>query len=118
MVDAFREPEFPSPMPSSQPSVGIGINLHLTPPTHLETPSYPPTYSSAPTMPIDPPTSSLFDPLGPPVTCDTVQPAGDVPDEHPPRQPSPPQGRPQRARRAPTCGTGGHKIGRPGSSMV
>ncbi|KAK4596212.1 hypothetical protein RGQ29_014311 [Quercus rubra] len=56
-------------------------------------------------MPIDPPTSSLFDPLGPPVTCDTVQPAADVPDEHLPPQPSPPQGRPQRARRAPTCGT-------------
>ena len=65
-------------------------------------------------MPIDPPTS--FDPLGPPVGTDTVQPA--VPNEHPPPQPSPSQGRLQRVRRAPTCGTGGHKIGRAGSSMV
>nr|POE67315.1 hypothetical protein CFP56_59273 [Quercus suber] len=41
----------------------------------------------------------------------------DVPDEHPPHQLSPPRGRPQRARRAPTYGTGGHKIGHKGSSM-
>ena len=69
-------------------------------------------------MPIDPPTLSSFDLLGPPVGFDIVQPVADVPDEHPPPQPSPPQGRPQRARRAPTCGTGGHKIGRAGSSMI
>ena len=65
MVDASPEPEVPSP-----------------------------TCSSAPTMPIDPPTSSSSDPLGPPVGIDTVQPAADVLDEHPPPQPSPPQGRP------------------------
>ena len=69
-------------------------------------------------MPIDPPTSSSSNPLGPPVGIDTVQLAADVPDEHPPPQPLLPQGRPQRARRAPTCGTGGHKIGRAGSSMI
>ncbi|KAF3947896.1 hypothetical protein CMV_026038 [Castanea mollissima] len=46
-----------------------------------------------------------------------LPPDTDVPDEHPPHQPSPPRGRPQRARRAPTCGTGGHKIGHKGSSM-
>ena len=69
-------------------------------------------------MPIDPPTSSSSDPLRPLVGIDTVQPAADVPDEHPLPQPSPPQGRPQRTRRAPTCGIGGHKIGRVGSSMV
>ena len=118
MVDASPEPEVPSPTPHSQPSFDLDINLHLTPPIHPETPLHPPTYSSAPTMPIDPPTSSSSDPLGPPVGIDTVQPTADVLDEHPPPQPSPPQGRPQRARRAPTCGTGGHKIGRVGSSMV
>ena len=69
-------------------------------------------------MPVDPPTLSSFDPLGPPVGITTVQPATDVPDEHPPHHPSPPQGRPQRTRRAPTCGIGGHKIGCVGSSMV
>ena len=69
-------------------------------------------------MPIDPPTSSSSDPFGPPVGINTIQPVADVPDEHPPPQPSPPQGRLQRVRRAPTCGTSGHKIGRAGSSMV
>ncbi|KAM3700232.1 hypothetical protein ACJW31_05G082900 [Castanea mollissima] len=52
-----------------------------------------------------PPTSSSSDPLGPPVGIDTLQPDTDVPNEHPPHQPSPPRGRPQHARRAPTCGT-------------
>ena len=62
---------------------------------HLEKPLYPPTSSSALTLPIDPsriepmtmiptpglytehhypPTSSSFDPLGPPVGIDTLQP--------------------------------------------
>ncbi|KAK9997357.1 hypothetical protein SO802_022043 [Lithocarpus litseifolius] len=44
------------------------------------------------------------------------QPSFDL-DEHPLPQP-PPQGKPQRARRAPTCGTGGHKIGHKGSQLV
>ena len=78
---------------------------------HLETPSYPPTNSSAPTLPIVPPrtepmtmiptpglytkhhyqpTSSSSDPLGPPIGIDTLQPDTDVLDEHPPHQPSPP----------------------------
>ncbi|KAK9991515.1 hypothetical protein SO802_026500 [Lithocarpus litseifolius] len=139
MVDASPQPEVPSPTPPSQPIFDLGIPFHLTPPTHPETPSYPPTSSSAPTFPIEPPhtepmtmiptpglytehhyplTSSSSDPLGPQVGIDTVQPDSDVPDEHPPPQPSPPRGRPQRARRAPTCGTGGHKIGHKGSSMV
>ena len=82
---------------------------------HLETPSYPPTSSNAPTLPIDPPrtepmtmiptpglytehhyppTSSSSDPLGPPVGIDTLQPDTNVPDEHPPHQPLPPRGRP------------------------
>ena len=69
-------------------------------------------------MLVDPPTSSSSDPLGPSIGITTVQPTTDVPDEHPPHHPSPPQGRPQRTRRAPTCGTGGHKIGHVGSSMV
>ncbi|KAK9990849.1 hypothetical protein SO802_025834 [Lithocarpus litseifolius] len=132
------ETEVPSPTPPSQPSFDLGVDFHMTPPTHPETPSYPPTSSSAPTLPIDPPrtepltmiptlglytehhyppTSSSSDPLRPLVGIDTVQPDTDVPDEQPPLQPSPPRGRPQRARRAPTCGTGGHKIGHKGSSM-
>nr|POE95467.1 hypothetical protein CFP56_01510 [Quercus suber] len=78
MVDAFPQPEVPSRTPPSQP------NFHLTFPIHPETPSYPPT------MPIDPPTSSSSDLLGPPVGIDTVRPATDVPDEHPPHQSSPP----------------------------
>ena len=78
---------------------------------HPETPLYPPISSNAPTLPIDPPrikpmtmiptssfytelhdpsTSSLIDPLGPPVGIDTLQPDADVLDEHPPHQPSPP----------------------------
>ncbi|KAK9991516.1 hypothetical protein SO802_026501 [Lithocarpus litseifolius] len=105
---------------------------------HPETPLYPPTSSSAPTLLINPPrtkpmamiptpglytehhyppTSSSSNPLGPPVGIDTLQPDADVPDEHHPHQPSPLRGRPQRARRAPTYGTGGHKIGHNGSSM-
>nr|POE60843.1 hypothetical protein CFP56_39854 [Quercus suber] len=79
---------------------------------HPETPLYPPTSSNAPTLPINPPrtepmtmipthglytehyyplTSSSSDPLGPPVGIDTLQPDIDVPDEHPPHQPSPPR---------------------------
>ncbi|XP_075675163.1 uncharacterized protein LOC142644431 [Castanea sativa] len=122
--DASPQLEVPSPTPPSQPSFDLGFDFHMTPPTHPETPSYPPTSSNAPTLPMTmiptpsytehhyPPTSSSSDPLGPPVGIDT-----DVPDEHPPQQPSPPRGRPQRTRRAPTCGTGGHKIGHKGSSM-
>ena len=94
MVDASPQPEVPSPTPPSQLSFDLGINFHLTPPIHPETPSYPPTCSSAPTMPIDPPTSFSSDLLGPLVGIDTVQPAVDVLDEHPLPQPSPPQGRP------------------------
>nr|POE52847.1 hypothetical protein CFP56_72841 [Quercus suber] len=122
----------------SQPSFDLGIHSQLTPLLHLETPSYPPTSSSAPTLPINPPciepmtmiptpclyiehhyppTSSSSNPLGPPVGTDTPQLDTNVPDEHPPHQPSSPQGRPQRARRAPTCGIGGHKIGHKRSSM-
>ncbi|KAK9996575.1 hypothetical protein SO802_021261 [Lithocarpus litseifolius] len=138
MVDASPQPEVPSPTPPSQPSFDLGIPLHLTPPMHPKTSSYPPTSSSAPTLPINtprtepmtmiptpglytehhyPPTSSSSAPLGPLVGIDTVHPDTDVPDEHPPHQPSPPRCRPQRARKAPTCGTGGHKIGHKGSSM-
>ncbi|KAL0006607.1 hypothetical protein SO802_008109 [Lithocarpus litseifolius] len=137
--DASPQTEVPSPTPPSQPSFDLGVDFHMTPPTHPKTPSYfRPTSSSAPTLPIDPPrtepltmiptpglytehqyppTSSSSDPLRPLVGIDTVQPDIDVPDEQPPPQPSPPRGRPQRARRAPTCGTGGHKIGHKGSSM-
>ncbi|KAK7858204.1 hypothetical protein CFP56_013837 [Quercus suber] len=132
MVDISPQPEVPSPTPPSQPSP-------FTPPMHPETPLYPPTSSTALTVPMDPPsiepmtmiptpglyiehhyppTSSSSDLLGPPVGIDPLQPDIDVPDEHPPHQPSPPRGRPQRARRAPTCGTGGHKIGHKGNSMV
>nr|POE86228.1 e3 ubiquitin-protein ligase rglg1 [Quercus suber] len=132
MVDVSPQAEVPSPTPPSQPSP-------FTLPMHPETPLYPPTSSSALTLPMDPPsiepmtmiptpglyiehhyppTSSLSDPLGPLVGIDPLQPDIDVPDEHPLHQPSPPRGRPQRARRAPTCGTGGHKIGHKGSSMV
>nr|XP_023903377.1 extensin-like [Quercus suber] len=114
------------------------MHSQLTPPLYPETPSYPPTSSSAPTLPIDPPrtepmtmiptpglytehhyppTSSSSNPVGPPVGTDTPQPDTDVPDENPPPQPSPSRGRPQRAKRAPTCGTGGHKIGHKHSSM-
>ncbi|XP_065630263.1 extensin-like [Quercus suber] len=131
MVDVSPQPEVPSPTPPSQPSP-------FTPPIHPETPLYPPTSSTALTVPMDPPstepmtmiptpglyiehhyppTSSSSDPLGPPAAIDPLQRDIDVPDEHPPHQPSPPRGRPQRARRAPTCGTGGHKIGHKGSSM-
>ena len=139
MVDASPQLKVLSPTPHSQPNFDIGIDFHLTLPMHLETPLYPPTISSAPTLPIDPPctepmtmiptpslytehhyppTSSSSDPLGPMVGIDTLQPDIDVPDKHPTHQPSPPRGRPQRTRRAPTCGTGGHKIGHKGSSMV
>ena len=69
-------------------------------------------------MPVDPPTSSSSNPLGPSIGITTIQPATDVPDEHPPHHPPPPQGRPQRTRRPPAYGTGGHKIGHVGSSMV
>ena len=128
MVDISPQAEVPSLTPPLQPSP-------LTPPMHLETP----TSSTVLTLPMDPPrteptpmiptpglyiehhyppTSSSSDPLGPPAGIDTLQSDIDVPDEHLPHQPSPPRGRPQRARRAPTCGTGGHKIGHKGSSMV
>ena len=70
--DASSQPEVLSPTPPSQPSFDLGINFHLTPLIHPETPSNPPTSSNAPTMPIDPPTSSSSDPLGPPVGIDTV----------------------------------------------
>ncbi|XP_023900254.1 extensin [Quercus suber] len=138
MVDASFQPEVPSPTPPSQASFDLGMHSQLTPPLHLETPSYPPTSFSAPTLPIDPPrtepmtmipipglytehhyppTSSSSDPLGHPIGTDTPQPDTDVSDKNPPPQPSPPRGRPQHARRAPTCGTGGHKIGHKRSSM-
>nr|POE61460.1 hypothetical protein CFP56_37765 [Quercus suber] len=128
-------PEIPAPIPHASPQPEPSP---FTPRMHPETPLSPPTSSSALTLPMDPPsiepmtmiptpglyiehhdppTSSLSDPLGPPVGIDPLQPDIDVPDEHPPHQPSPPRGRPQCARRAPTCGTGGHKIGHKGSSM-
>nr|POE98834.1 hypothetical protein CFP56_56118 [Quercus suber] len=112
MVDASSQLEVLSPTPPSQPSFDLGIHSQLTPPMHPETPSYPPTSSSAPTLPIDPPhtepmtmiptpglytkhyyppTSSSSDPLGPPVGIDTLQPDTDVLDEHSPHQPSPPR---------------------------
>ena len=117
------QPEVCSPSPPSQPDFDLSIDDTVTPPILPETPSYPPTSSTAPTPGLYlehhyPPTASSSDPLGPPVGIDTVQPHTDVPNEHPPHQPSPPRGRPQRTRRAPTCGTGGHKIGHRGSSMV
>nr|POE62324.1 e3 ubiquitin-protein ligase rglg5 [Quercus suber] len=136
MVDASPQPEVHSPTPPS--SFDLGMHSQLTPPLHPETPLYPPTSSSAPTLSIDPPrtepmtmipipglytehhyppTSSSSDPIGHSVGTDTPQADTDVPDENPPPQPSPPRGRPQRARRAPTCGTGGHKIGHKHSSM-
>ncbi|XP_050259800.1 serine/threonine-protein phosphatase 7 long form homolog [Quercus robur] len=120
--DASLQPEVRSPSPPSQPNFDLGIDDNVTPPILPETPSYPPTSSTAPTPGLYlehhyPPTASSSDPLGPPVGIDTVQPHTDVPNEHPPHQPSPPRGRPQRTRRAPICGTGGHKIGHRGSSM-
>ena len=121
--DASPQPEVPSPNPPSQPDFDLNIDQNVTPPILPETLSYPPTSSTAPTPGLYiehhyPPTASSSNPLGPPVGIDTLQPHIDVPDEHPPHQPSPPRGRPQRTRRAPTCGTGGHKIGHRGSSMV
>ena len=123
MVDTSPQPEVPSPTPPSQPNFDLGIDQNSTPPILPETPSYPPTSSSAPTLGLYtehhyPPTPSLSNPLGPPAGIDTLQPHTDVPDEHPPHQSSPPRGRPQCIRRAPTCGTGGHKIGHQGFSMV
>ena len=123
MVDASPQPEVPSPTPSSHPNFDLGIDQNLTPPILPETPLYPPTSSSAPTPGLYtehhyPPTSSSSDPLGPPDGIDTLQPHRGVLDEHPPHQPSPPRGRPQHARRTPTCGTSGHKIGHKGNSMV
>ncbi|XP_030935035.1 probable DNA primase large subunit [Quercus lobata] len=119
---ASPQPEVPSPSPPLQPNFDVSIDQNVTPPILLETPSYPPTGSTAPTPDLYiehdyPPTASSSDPLGPPVGIDTPQPHTDVPDEHPPHQPSPPRDRPQRTRKAPTCGTGGHKIGHRGSSM-
>ncbi|XP_030973682.1 serine/threonine-protein phosphatase 7 long form homolog isoform X1 [Quercus lobata] len=120
--DASPQPEIPSPSPPSQPDFDLNIDQNVTPPILPETLSYPPTSSTAPTPGLYiehhyPPTASSSNPLGPPVGIDTLQPHTDVPDEHPPHQPSPPRGRPQCTRRAPTCGTGGHKIGHRGSSM-
>ena len=117
------QPKVPSPSPPLQHNFDLNIDQNLTPPIFLETPSYPPTSSTAPTPGLYiehhyPPTASSSDPLGPSVGIDTPQPHTDVPDEHSPHQPSPPQGRPQRTRRAPTCGTGGHKIGHRGTAMV
>ncbi|XP_075645101.1 serine/threonine-protein phosphatase 7 long form homolog [Castanea sativa] len=85
--DASPQLEVPSPTPPSQPNFDLGFDFHMTPPTHPETPSYPPTSYNAPTLPMTmiptpsytehhyPPTSSSSDPLGPPVRIDT-----DVPD--------------------------------------
>ncbi|KAK4539088.1 hypothetical protein RGQ29_031980 [Quercus rubra] len=110
ILDTSPQPEVPSPTPPSQHNFDLSIDQNLTPPIFLETPSYPPTSSTTPTPGLYiqhhyPPTASSSDPLGPPVGIDTPQPHTDVPDEHSPHQPSPPQGRPQRTRRAPTCGT-------------
>nr|POF20800.1 hypothetical protein CFP56_14315 [Quercus suber] len=49
MVDASPQPEVPSPTPPSQPNFDLRIDQNLTPPILPETPSYPPTNSSAPT---------------------------------------------------------------------
>ena len=121
--DTSPQPEVPSPTPHPQHNFDLSIDQDLAPPIFLETPSYPPTSSTTPTPGLYiehhyPPTASSSDPLGPPVGIDTPEPHTDVPDEHSPHQPSPPQGRPQRTRRAPTCGTGGHKIGHRGTAMV
>ena len=121
--DTSPQPEVPSPSPPSQHNFDFSIDQNLTLPIFLETPSYPPTSSTTPTPGLYiehhyPPTASSSDPLGPPVGIDTPQPHTDVLDEHSPHQPSPPQGRSQRTRRAPTCGTGGHKIGHRGTVMV
>ncbi|XP_030938055.1 leucine-rich repeat extensin-like protein 5 isoform X2 [Quercus lobata] len=114
--NAPPQPKVPSPSPPSQPDFDLSIDQNVTPPILLETPSYPPTSSTAPIPGLYiehyyPPTASSSDPLGPPVGINSLQPHTDVSDEHPRHQPSPPRGRPQRTRRAPTCGTGGHKIG-------
>jgi len=121
--DTSPQPEVPSPSPPSQHNFDLSIDQNLTPPIFLETPSYPPTSFTAPTPGLYiehhyPPTASSSDPLGPPVGIDTPQPHTAVPDEHSPHQPSPPRGRPQRTRIAPTCGTGGHKIEHRGTAMV
>ena len=121
--DTSPQPEVPSPTPPVQHNFDLSIDQNLTPSIFLETPSYPPTNSTAPTPGLYiehhyPPTASSSDPLGPPVGIDTPQPHTDVPNEHSPHQPSPPRGRPQCTRRAPTYGTGGHKIGHRGSAMV
>nr|POF08962.1 hypothetical protein CFP56_14907 [Quercus suber] len=105
ILDAYPQLKVPPPTPPLQPSFDLGIEFNLTPPMHPETPSYSPTSSSAPTLPInpprtepmtmipsfgfytelhDPPTSSLIDPLGPLVGTDTLQPEIDVLDKHPP----------------------------------
>ena len=92
--DTSPQPEVPSPSPPSQHNFDLRINQNLTPPIFLETPSYPPTSSTAPTPNLYiehhyPPTASSSDPLRPPVGIDTPQPHTDVPDEHSPHQPSP-----------------------------
>ena len=89
MVDASLQPKIPSPTSPSKAKFDLDIDQNLTPPILPETPSYPPTISSAPTPGLYtehhyPPTSSSSDPLGPPVGIDTLQPHTDVPDEHPP----------------------------------
>ena len=86
------------------PTLGLCTKLH-DPPTRDITHTTTPTLSSA-------------NPLGPLVGIDTQHPDIDILDEHPPHQPSPPRGRTQCARKAPTFRTGGHKIGHKGSSMV
>ena len=73
ILDASPQSDVPSPTPPSQPSFDIGIDFHLTPPILPETPSYPPISTSAPAMPVDPPTLSSSDPLRPPVGIITVQ---------------------------------------------
>ncbi|XP_030970563.1 pollen-specific leucine-rich repeat extensin-like protein 1 [Quercus lobata] len=87
--DASPQPEVPSPNPPSQSDFDLSIDENVTPPILLETPSYPPTSFTAPTLGLYiehhyPPTASSSDPLGPPVGIDTVQPHTDVPDEHSP----------------------------------
>ena len=66
--DASPQPEVPSPSPPSQHNFDLSIDQNLTPPILLETPSYPSTSSTAPTLGLYiehhyPPTASSSDPL-------------------------------------------------------
>ena len=52
-LHASPQPEVPPAAAPSQPSFDLGIGFNLTPHMHPATPSYPPTSSNAPTLPMD-----------------------------------------------------------------